>query len=467
MAFPGVWSPNSSLDLATVSSNYTGLQLEVQVECAMKRVLWITSFFPPRVNVATIRSVKFLKYLPRFGWEATVVCPHEDIKHTEASRKLLEELSPSVTISHMLRDPFQYVTDRKEISGIARSLGYFMNNVIPPDGHLYWAFLALPHIEQEIARHKPDLVYTTCSPFSINLIGAWVKHKHQLPWVTDFRDLWTLSPVSRRFLNTYHSIVSKFLERSYLECCDALIVNTENSRSRMVEKYPMLRNKIEVIPNGFDPDDIQLSDENHLIANSFFYSGTINEKVKKTPLPMLRLLSDLADSGHMPESWELHYVGGQGEVFTDLVRRAGIRVKYETHGYLDHVSYYQFMQCMAYILFCMPSSLDTRSWIPARLYDYIGNRKRIICLASRDSEVARLLERYGNSLTLFYDEHIDVQAQKLRQYLSDQQRPGELSEEFIRRFSRKELAGQLTRVFQQVTSPCQIDSRSTIIRKRR
>jgi glycosyltransferase involved in cell wall biosynthesis len=418
----------------------------------MKKVLWITSWFPPRVDVATIRNIKFLKYLPQFGWQALVICPREAIDQTQTSRNLLSQLDASITVSHGPRDLFYGLLDRQKVDRKARYLIALMNNIIPPDGHLLWSLAVLRHVGRQIRQYHPELLYTNCSPFSSNLIGAWAKYKYRVPWVTDFRDLWTLNPMFRkRFLRTYHKFVSGRLERFYLKRCDALIVNTQTSRTRMVEKYPSLNGKIWVIPNGYDQADIQRLPENDVIPRTFFYGGTINRQTNYTPLPLLELLARLPCDNHQSPNWVIHYGGKEGETFVDLAREAGIRFECQTHAYLDQSKYYDLIQRMEYVLLCMPAGVDSKSWVPARLYDYIGNRKRIICLAYRDSEVSRLLEQYGDSIVLLYEEPEVQRIERLREYLSDRGGNHKPIEEFVRRFSRREFTGKLAEVFEQVT----------------
>lgn len=427
----------------------------------MKKVLWVTSWFPPRVGVATIRNIKLLKYLPLSAWEAMVVCPLEQLEHTKLSRDLLDQLGASVTVSPGPRDPFYLLLDRRESDKKAQYLTSLMNNLIPPDGHLLWATLVLFHIGRQINLHSPDLVYTNCSPFSGNLIGAWVKYRYKIPWATDFRDLWTLNPMSgKRFLNSYYRVVSGWLERFYLKRCDALIVNTDGSRSRMVSKYPWLINKTWVIPNGYDQEYIPRNAKAAAIPRSILYAGTIDRRTTYTPLPLFELLSKLPADGN-DANWTLHYVGNESEVFLDLAREAGISFACKTHGYLDQASYYDLIRRMDYVTLCMPFEVDSKSWVPARIYDYIGNKSRIICLAHRHSEVLRLLQEYDNGLILLYDEPEAQRIERLREYLLQPQRNHEPSEGFVKSFSRREIAKRLAQVFDRLTASNMSEGKSS------
>ncbi|WP_333656464.1 glycosyltransferase [Dissulfurispira sp.] len=414
----------------------------------MRKVLWVTSFFPPRINVATIRNVKFLKYLSSYGWEAVVITPKEGCRYTEPARHLLSQMDQSVVRADMPRDPFFYLLDRKDQNRLIAYASYLLNNIIPPDGHFFWSLLVINRLKNEIEKHKPDVVYTSCSPFSINLIGAWVKSRYKVPWVTDFRDLWTLNPILEKKKWFYSHIVSSFLERKYLGYCDVVIVNTENSKTRMLEKYPFLNGKLRVIQNGFDFEDMPAHEETiQVLRNSFLFAGSIYRS-EYNPSPLLALLARAGNEHYNKVEWEIHYAGDDGDVFSDLVRRSGMTAKCITHGYLDQKELYKLIRCMSYVLLCMPSTVNTKSWIPARLYDYMGNKSRIICLAPQGSEVANILSRYQNAFVLFYEEDADIQIQRLSHFLSRQAGSTAVSEEFIINFDRKVLTGRLVDIFE-------------------
>lgn len=419
----------------------------------MNKVLWITTFFPPRINVGTIRNIKLLKYLPSYGWEAVVASPKEEDTNTEMSRHLLSQLSTSITQADMPRDPFLRLLDGKKGGKFAKYLGYLANNIIPPDGHIFWGLLTLRRLGSIIEEQRPSLIYTTCGPFSINLMGAWAKSRYGLPWVTDFRDLWTFNPFLRK-KNPYFRTVSHVLERRYLAYCNAVVVNTDNSRRKMAERYPFIEEKIWVVQNGFDSEDMPLFGEMiKPTAGSFLYAGSIY-KSRYTPYPILQLLQRLASAAgelYLEKTWEIHYAGENGNTFEEIVRQSGIKAKCITHGCLDQKALYILARKMSYVLLCMPPDTDSTSWLPARLYDYLGNKCRIICLSPRNGEIVEILQRYGNALLLFYDETPEVQTAKLKSFLdkkSERESMREQTESFVMNFERKALTGRLANVFQ-------------------
>lgn len=410
----------------------------------MPTVLWLTVTFPPRVNVSAVRNVKFIKYLGRMGWRSVVVCPQPRDNMTPAGQRLLDELPEDAVIARRGAGLAFAFEDRRFVSYVARSL-------FPPDPHGLWARLVRPAVADLIRVHNPDVVFTTCSPFSLNGLGQWVQQTYGLPWVTDFRDLWTLNPRAKRMPPHVRGLASQ-QERGYLTRCDALVVTSETSRRQMVTRYPFLDAKCHVITNGFDPEDLPPHDSASL-PRTLFYGGSIYPGTSYSPRRVLALLAHLQAQGRLdPAAWRLHYAGRQGELLRAMVAELDLPLPVIDHGFLGQGEYVALLQQMAFAFFCMPSELDTRAWTPARLYDYMGSRCRIVGVAQPDSDVATILTNYGRGLVLDADASVAVQAQQLLDYLVQPSAPGMVDDTFVASFSRRATAAQLAALFRRVVA---------------
>ena len=47
----------------------------------MKKVLFITYFFPPLGGAGVGRSLKFARHLPKFGWQPIVISASESVRY--------------------------------------------------------------------------------------------------------------------------------------------------------------------------------------------------------------------------------------------------------------------------------------------------------------------------------------------------------------------------------------------------
>ncbi|KKK60807.1 hypothetical protein LCGC14_3020680, partial [marine sediment metagenome] len=168
-----------------------------------KNVLMISYFFPPRGGPGVQRTLYFAKYLSDFGYRPLVVHGGRRPAGGPQDTSLLEELNSQVLRFEFpafepacLTRPFsKWLNRRGRISqGLAwrldRLTGY-LEQCVSPDELVFWADRMTNPVIQLAKRYKARMIYSTADPFSNHYLAWRVKKALGLPWVADFRDLWT------------------------------------------------------------------------------------------------------------------------------------------------------------------------------------------------------------------------------------------------------------------------------------
>ncbi len=136
----------------------------------MHQALFIAYDFPPcRAMGGALRSAKFVKYLPEFGWEALVVSLKDNTRHT---------------LEH-----------NPNIIRLASATPYTKPYHLTPYG---WAYTLYRQIKKRLKVKPVQLIYVSCPPFPQALAAWLLKKATHLPLVVDFRDPWTLNPLSEK-----------------------------------------------------------------------------------------------------------------------------------------------------------------------------------------------------------------------------------------------------------------------------
>ena len=217
----------------------------------MKKVLIIDERFP---STGGSRTEKFVKFLPKFGWEPLILTIGQKGRNDYAEEILRSYTNHDIKLYSTKTFPdFSAL----EIIPIDRLWGIFNRAFFIPDTTIGWLPFALKKGLKIIKKEKPQLIYSTSPQESVHLIAYLLKKFSKLRWVADFRDLWTLYKIRYKPLTYLHHKINIHLEKSvYKKWSDSLIANTEGNKQLMVKHFQVCPEKITVIPNGFDYDDV-------------------------------------------------------------------------------------------------------------------------------------------------------------------------------------------------------------------
>ena len=226
----------------------------------MKRVLLISYYFPPILDVGGLRALGFVQNLSAFGWEPYVL----SVKDPDTSLcKVGPENPPGDIKTFYCRSWFNLNRITWKANGVLRLLlkafGVKLeDNIVQelfclPDVYAGWVLPAYLTGLRLIKQHDIDVIYVSSKPFSSVLSGVMLKRATNKPLVLDFRD-----PVSfpdnlfadNRAGRLRQQMVRK-IERFTLANADYLITTTRETLSRYKKLYPFLKNRSTTLYNGY------------------------------------------------------------------------------------------------------------------------------------------------------------------------------------------------------------------------
>ncbi len=174
----------------------------------MKRLLFVTYYFPPSGGPGVQRSLKFVKYLPEFGWKVTVLTVDPaDAAYPDLDPGLEAEIpTGTAVIRTRARDPYAAYAKMmgvnkgtvvgvgflsKHQTGFREKLARWIRaNLFLPDARVGWTSFAKKAALDEVAAGDYHALLSTGPPHSAHLIAQAVKRETGLPWLLDLRDAW-------------------------------------------------------------------------------------------------------------------------------------------------------------------------------------------------------------------------------------------------------------------------------------
>jgi glycosyltransferase involved in cell wall biosynthesis len=147
---------------------------------------------------------------------------------------------------------------------------YFYDFICIPDHFIGW----IPHTcikgNRLIKKNNIDVIYVSCTPHSTAITGIVLKKLSGLPLIIDYRDPYYLNSGPESCIRDK---IDRKIQSIFLNHADIVIVNNEGTRKLYVEQYPMVKDKIFAVHNGFDAENMPAQTEKKYEKFTIIYTG--------------------------------------------------------------------------------------------------------------------------------------------------------------------------------------------------
>jgi hypothetical protein len=349
-------------------------------------LLMISYYFPPANFIGASRPFRFAKYLRRMSYPVSVVTADHapDIPGWECVSRRPGQVKANRTVK------------------IASRVCALTQRLLPYNEQLPWLPHAVAAGSEIIRKHSARVVYSTSPPLVPHLAALVLKWRYGLKWIADFRDpLLGNTCRARRFASAYDSA----LEQLIFSQADLLTTVTDSIADSWRAKYPKWASKIQVMWNGFDPEEaiaaaaIPARPYKTIVHLGGMYAG-------RSPHRLLASLERLIQGGRLdPTTLRVRLVGSSDHDAVPLDRAPASTLV--ALGCLDcqntavpRPEAHRIMAEADYLLIL--EAPDNTTTVPGKLFEYIPVGRPIMALTAENSPVDRILSRSGLEYACLY-----------------------------------------------------------------
>ena len=407
-----------------------------------RRVLLLAYHFPPLGGAGVQRTLKYVKYLPDFGWQpVTITGPARGGALSDPT--LLDELRGAAVI-------------RTRAALLPAWLPWRVRNTLSrwllvADDQAGWGPFALAAATRLIRRGGINALYTTSTPYTAHLVGLRLKRRFGLPWVADFRDPWAENTALKP-PTAWHRQRIRGWEAQVMSAADRVTVVSEPMAAAMRAAYPKLPPAhFLTLPNGYDPDDFLHAPlrppepEPHM---TWVYSGSFYGE--RRAQPFLQALHAALAAGRIPRARvRVRLVGNVGQAAAEDVRSLGLQDVVELPGYLPHRESIGHLLAADALLLMVAPGPGSAGVLTGKLFEYLAAAKPILGLTP-PSAAAELIRESRAGVVIDPGDAAGIEQQIVDWF--EQWQRGELHWQgdpaVVARFDRRRLAGQLAETLQ-------------------
>jgi len=419
-----------------------------------KRVLIITFYFPPRPGIASLRLRGLAKYLPEFGWEPVILTaklpgmaePQYHVIETPYpgdvtslwKRKL--GLAPNMGFQEQLRVPRALRESRNSLTG--KVVCYIKGLIAYPDEQKHWFSFAVNAGDNLLKSNHVDVLLSSFGPAICHLVAKELKRRHGIPWVADFRDLWTQNPYYQYGL--LRKLFERRLEIRTLSAADALVTVSEPLAKNL--RFLHSGKPVIVIPNGYDPDEVAvapLTKEFTITYTGQLYQG------KRDPTLLFCVIAELISEGHLDRRVvRVRFYGTMEYWLEKAVKRFGLEDVVSLSPQVSRNIALEKQRESQILLLLQWNDPREAGICPGKVFEYLAARRPILALGGvRGGVVAQLLEETGAGVHVSSEEDLRyLLVQWYNAYKAHGYVPYTGCEEVIAKYSHREMARRFASV---------------------
>jgi glycosyltransferase involved in cell wall biosynthesis len=390
----------------------------------MKKVLFITYYWPPSGKASLHWPLDIITHLQEFGWEP-IVLTTKDESFTEKDESLLSKVNPNwKVVSAKALEPFNIYrkfigkksneklvaseTISLENKRLAHKISIWIRmNFFIPDARIGWYFPAVREGKKFLSKERVDAIVSIGPPHTTHLVAKKLSSLFDIPFFPVFIDPWVDISYYRNFKRSKPTLtLDNYFEKSVVEKAKKVIFVTESMKDDYIRKYPQIKDKSYVLYWGYNEDDFEGLPLNPLPKEGDFlnykiiaHAGNIFDY--QNPGMLWKEIRRRIESG---EKLNIRFIGTVSPLIKQSIKNYGLESITEYLGFLPYHEMLQELYKADYLLVCATE----RRHVPGKLFEYLRVGKPIIAFGDDNDEVKRILEETSSGMLFRYDEGVSV-----------------------------------------------------------
>ena len=321
------------------------------------KILVVSGSFYPENSPRSFRTTELVKEFSRLGHEVTVYVPEYECDYSDFLK----------SYSNVKLHQMNCVNEKRTfiISERISYLWFRFKNLFFESPYLPYYFKLKKVLENECGY---DMLVSVAVPHPIHWgIGRiYKKRKLAETWAADCGDPFMLAPT----FNIPKMFYFKWFEKLWCRKCDYIVVPTDTSYKGY---YPEFRDKIWVIPQGFDFDAVAIPKYKKNNVPTFAYAGSFI-KGWRDPRPLLEFLCTVK----APFKFIMYNKGGEALV-ASYKEKLGDKLEI-----LAPIPRNELLPKLAQMDFLINIGNGTNVQTPSKLIDYTLAKRPILTIETND-----------------------------------------------------------------------------------
>lgn len=304
-----------------------------------------------------------------------------------------------------------------------------------------------------IKEHGINIIFSFSNPQESNILGAIIKDKTGLPFISHFSDPWYNSPLDKVSVRSAKRILKQ--ERRIIEKSDMIVFVNERLKGFVMEKYTKkFALKTTVIPHCYDLKDYPQAEKREEKKFVFSYIGVFY-KMRNPEIFFMALSRLLSRQPGLGSRFIVrligaanNYTGFPAERIRKMVTDYDLTDQVEIISAVSYKKSLEFMK-KSDCLLVIDADIANSPFLPSKVIDYAGSGTPILGITPVGSPTDDFLSRLG--FKVFSYSQIDALADFLGKLISEGAK-GEIDTNYLGQFNVVATTEKWIKIFKEAVS---------------
>lgn len=367
----------------------------------MKNVLIISYHFQDQKAIGAVRIHGLAKYLPKFGWEPFILTTESNSKDlSNAQAKIFNACCETTHMKWKKMLGMNEETSLKERLNMHNQknkkdyLDYLLkiwDDIFTYPCAMYnWHDPAVKLGKEIIASNQFDAMISSSGPPTCNLIAKDLNEIYGLPWIADFRDLWTQNHYYE--FSRFRRFFERRLELKTLSNADALTTVSKPLSEKLQQLHTGKR--VFTINNAFDPAQMNPGVS---LAKKFTitYTGSLY-RGRRDPELLFQALDNILSKGLMEANdLSVEFYGPREKWIEIDAERFGLNKLVKINGSISRDASIEMQRRSHLLLLLTWNNKEEKGVYTGKIFDYIAASRPILSIGASGGVVEELLRITG------------------------------------------------------------------------
>lgn len=279
---------------------------------------------------------------------------------------------------------------------------WIRGNFFIPDARKNWIKPSIKYLENYLKKNQIDAILTDGPPHTNTVIGMRISQKFNIPWLADFQDPWTqVDYFDKLYIGKIARRKHQKLEQEVFKTAQKITIASDTWK---VDLESIGAKDVDIIYYGYDETEFKNYSPKKTNKIIFFHGGLLGND--RNPINFIKALSFLIEKyPELKNKLELRLAGEVDYSVIETIEKHNLKSNTSLLGMISRKDVMKEYEIANFLILPINQAANAKGRIPGKLFEMLRATKPILVFGPNNGDVKKIVENSKRGISFEYDEY--------------------------------------------------------------